>query len=51
MNNFFVFLFVMGDSAARATDDHATRRHVRGGYFAGTAPEAGVEEFIKNAAR
>jgi ectoine hydroxylase-related dioxygenase (phytanoyl-CoA dioxygenase family) len=38
-------------SAARATDDHATRRHVRGGYFAGVAPESGVEEFIKNAAR
>ena len=38
-------------SAARATDDHATRRHVRGGYFAGTAPATGVEEFIKNAAR
>jgi ectoine hydroxylase-related dioxygenase (phytanoyl-CoA dioxygenase family) len=38
-------------SAARATDDHATRRHVRGGYFGGTKPEVGVEEFIKNAAR
>ncbi len=38
-------------SAARATDDHATRRHVRGGWFGGTAPAAGVEEFIKNAAR
>lgn len=38
-------------SAARATDDHATRRHVRGGWFAGTKPPAGVEEFIKNAAR
>ena len=38
-------------SAARATDDNALRRHVRGGYFGGTKPPAGVEEFIKNAAR
>ena len=39
-------------SAARATDDQATRRHVRGGYFAGTRPEVGAaEEFLKNAAR
>jgi ectoine hydroxylase-related dioxygenase (phytanoyl-CoA dioxygenase family) len=39
-------------SAARATDDDATRRHVRGSYFGGTVPEAGAaSEFIKNAAR
>jgi ectoine hydroxylase-related dioxygenase (phytanoyl-CoA dioxygenase family) len=38
-------------SAARATEDDATRRHVRGGYFAGTPSPAGVEEFVKNAAR
>ncbi|MAU82691.1 phytanoyl-CoA dioxygenase family protein [Gordonia sp. Z-3] len=38
-------------SAARATDDDSRRRHVRGGYFGGTKPAAGVEEFIKNAAR
>ncbi|MCZ4553229.1 phytanoyl-CoA dioxygenase family protein [Gordonia rubripertincta] len=38
-------------SAARATDDNTLRRHVRGGYFGGTKPAAGVEEFIKNAAR
>ena len=38
-------------SAARATDDNTQRRHVRGGYFGGTKPAAGVEEFIKNAAR
>ncbi|CAM3101136.1 phytanoyl-CoA dioxygenase family protein [Williamsia muralis] len=38
-------------SAARATDDAALRRHVRGGYFGGVKPAAGVEEFIKNAAR
>ena len=38
-------------SAARATDDDSRRRHVRGGYFGGTKPAAGVEEFIKNVAR
>jgi len=38
-------------SAARATDDNTQRRHVRGGYFGGVKPAAGVEEFIKNAAR
>lgn len=39
-------------SAARATDDQATRRHVRGGYFGGARPEVGsAEEFLKNAAR
>lgn len=38
-------------SAARATDDTERRRHVRGGYFGGTRQPAGVEEFIKNAAR
>ncbi len=39
-------------SAARATDDNVTRRHVRGSYFGGGRPEVGAaEEFIKNAAR
>jgi ectoine hydroxylase-related dioxygenase (phytanoyl-CoA dioxygenase family) len=39
-------------AAARATDDGATRRHVRGSYFGGTVPAAGAaSEFIKNAAR
>ncbi|MGU3292755.1 phytanoyl-CoA dioxygenase family protein [Williamsia sp. M5A3_1d] len=38
-------------SAARATDDGEWRRHVRGGYFGGSRPPAGVEEFVKNAAR
>ena len=39
-------------SAARATDDHTTRRHVRGGFFAGTMPPVGAaDEFVKNAAR
>ncbi|SIS17326.1 phytanoyl-CoA dioxygenase family protein [Williamsia sterculiae] len=38
-------------SAARATDDTALRRHVRGGFFGGVRPPVGVEEFIKNAAR
>lgn len=38
-------------SAARATDETTTRRHVRGGYFAGDRAEEYVEQFIKNAAR
>lgn len=39
-------------SASRATDDHATRRHLRGSYFAGIKPLPEHEsEFIKNAAR
>jgi ectoine hydroxylase-related dioxygenase (phytanoyl-CoA dioxygenase family) len=38
-------------SAAKATDDNSTRRHVRGGYFAGDQAEQHVEQFIKNAAR
>lgn len=39
-------------SATRATDDHATRRHLRGSYFAGTRPASDQpSEFIKNAAR
>jgi ectoine hydroxylase-related dioxygenase (phytanoyl-CoA dioxygenase family) len=38
-------------SAARATDEHTTRRHVRGGYFAGDRAGEYVEQFIKNAAR
>jgi hypothetical protein len=39
-------------SAARATDDDAVRRHVRGGWYSG-APDTGVTEadFVKNAAR
>jgi hypothetical protein len=39
-------------SAARATDDVATRRHIRGGYFTGDREGDGRREvFIKNAAR
>jgi ectoine hydroxylase-related dioxygenase (phytanoyl-CoA dioxygenase family) len=38
-------------SAARATDEQTTRRHVRGGYFAGDRAGEYVEQFIKNAAR
>jgi ectoine hydroxylase-related dioxygenase (phytanoyl-CoA dioxygenase family) len=38
-------------SAARATDEHSTRRHVRGGYFAGDPGADRIEQFIKNAAR
>lgn len=39
-------------SAARATDDAATRRHVRGGYFTGDHDGDGRrEDFVKNAAR
>ena len=39
-------------SAARATDDAATRRHVRGGYFTGDRDGDGRrEDFVKNAAR
>ena len=39
-------------SAARATDDDTTRRHVRGGYYTGAGPHQDVpEEFLKNAAR
>lgn len=38
-------------SAARATDEHSTRRHVRGGYFGGRADGDRLEQFIKNAAR
>jgi ectoine hydroxylase-related dioxygenase (phytanoyl-CoA dioxygenase family) len=42
-------------SAARATDDGpgAIRRHVRGGWFAGTPLEVGhgVDDFVKNARR
>ena len=39
-------------SAARATDDDAIRRHVRGGWYSGV-PDTGVTEadFVKNAAR
>jgi ectoine hydroxylase-related dioxygenase (phytanoyl-CoA dioxygenase family) len=39
-------------SAARATSDTATRRHVRGGYYGGTRTGlARYDEFVKNAAR
>lgn len=39
-------------SAARATDDAATRRHVRGGYLTGDREGDGAREvFVKNAAR
>ena len=39
-------------SAARATYDDTTRRHVRGGFFAGSKPAIGTpDEFVKNAAR
>lgn len=39
-------------SAARATDDEALRRHVRGGYYTGDkVAEERTPEFIKNAAR
>ncbi|MDQ1718796.1 MAG: hypothetical protein QOE89_2749 [Pseudonocardiales bacterium] len=38
-------------SAARATDESTTRRHVRGGYFAGDRGGEHAEEFLKNAAR
>jgi ectoine hydroxylase-related dioxygenase (phytanoyl-CoA dioxygenase family) len=38
-------------SAARATAETTTRRHVRGGYFAGDRTAAHIEEFVKNAAR
>ena len=38
-------------SAARATADASTRRHVRGGYYGGTRTAARYDEFVKNAAR
>jgi ectoine hydroxylase-related dioxygenase (phytanoyl-CoA dioxygenase family) len=38
-------------SAARATVDNSTRRHVRGSYYAGDRANADTEQFIKNAAR
>lgn len=38
-------------SAARATEEHTTRRHVRGGYFGGDRTGERIEQFIKNAAR
>lgn len=39
-------------SAARASDDHTTRRHVRGGFFTGDKEGDGSREvFVKNAAR
>jgi ectoine hydroxylase-related dioxygenase (phytanoyl-CoA dioxygenase family) len=39
-------------SAARATDDDSTRRHVRGGYLTGDRNGDGKREvFVKNAAR
>ncbi len=38
-------------SAARATDDDTSRRHVRGGWYTGVVSDEGIEEFVKNAAR
>ncbi|WAL68221.1 phytanoyl-CoA dioxygenase family protein [Amycolatopsis cynarae] len=38
-------------SAARATEENTTRRHVRGGYYGGDRTAERVEQFIKNAAR
>jgi ectoine hydroxylase-related dioxygenase (phytanoyl-CoA dioxygenase family) len=40
-------------SAARATDDEAVRRHVRGGWFSGAGKlrEEHLDDFVKNAAR
>jgi Phytanoyl-CoA dioxygenase (PhyH) len=40
-------------SAARATDDDARRRHVRGGWYsgAGRLADGRLEQFVKNAAR
>ncbi|MCD0449574.1 phytanoyl-CoA dioxygenase family protein [Actinocorallia sp. API 0066] len=39
-------------SAARASDDDTTRRHIRGGYFTGDkAADGSREVFVKNAAR
>lgn len=38
-------------SAAKATDENSTRRHVRGGYFGGNRESGRIEQFIKNAAR
>ncbi len=41
-------------SAARATDDEARRRHVRGGWYSGTPLDPSyvwTEDFFKNAAR
>jgi hypothetical protein len=39
-------------SAARATDDDAVRRHIRGGWYTGAPdPTVGIADFVKNAAR
>lgn len=39
-------------SAARATDDEAVRRHVRGGWYSGEPADAAqLDDFVKNAAR
>jgi ectoine hydroxylase-related dioxygenase (phytanoyl-CoA dioxygenase family) len=39
-------------SAARATADGVTRRHIRGSYYGGAVPQPALaEEFVKNAAR
>ena len=40
-------------SAARATDDDAIRRHVRGGWYGGErlVPDHGIDDFVKNARR
>jgi ectoine hydroxylase-related dioxygenase (phytanoyl-CoA dioxygenase family) len=38
-------------SAARATDEASTRRHVRGGFYGGDRAQESIEQFVKNAAR
>jgi ectoine hydroxylase-related dioxygenase (phytanoyl-CoA dioxygenase family) len=38
-------------SAARATDDEAIRRHIRGGWYSGSGESASEADFVKNAAR
>lgn len=38
-------------SAARATDDDAIRRHIRGGWYSGSGEAASEADFVKNAAR
>lgn len=38
-------------SAARATDDHGTRRHVRGSWYQGDETPEEADDFVKNAAR
>ncbi|MCW2498108.1 phytanoyl-CoA dioxygenase family protein [Jatrophihabitans sp.] len=38
-------------SAARATDEASTRRHVRGGFYGGDRSQEQIVQFVKNAAR